>query len=60
MMAKLPMRFFTIYCLSYAKSSDFIEHVEDSILAFNDNIAQRETIEELERVYAYGDKARFR
>ena len=59
-MEKVSIKLFTIYCLSYAKSSDFIRHVEDTILAFNDNNAQRETIKELEKAYAYGDKARFR
>jgi len=44
---------------SVIKCSDFLSHVEDSILAVEDRISQTRSLEELEEAYAYGDKSRF-
>ena len=40
-------------------SDDFISHVEETLMAVTDTHSQSETIQELEEVYAYGDKSRF-
>ena len=40
-------------------SEDFISHVEETLMAVTDTHSQSETIQELEEVYAYGDKSRF-
>ena len=40
-------------------SDDFISHVEETLMTVTDNQKQSETIQELEDVYAYGDKSRF-
>ena len=39
--------------------SDFISHVEETLMAVTDTHRQSETIQELEEVFAYGDKSRF-
>ena len=40
-------------------SDDFISHVEETLMTVTDSQKQSETIQELEDVYAYGDKSRF-
>ena len=40
-------------------SEDFISHVEETLMAVTDTHSQSETIQQLEEVYAYGDKSRF-
>ena len=40
-------------------SEDFISHVEETLMAVTDTHSQSETIQELEEVFAYGDKSRF-
>ena len=40
-------------------SDDFISHVEETLMAVTDTHSQSETIQQLEEVFAYGDKSRF-
>ena len=40
-------------------SDDFISHVEETLIAVTDTHSQSETIQQLEEVFAYGDKSRF-
>jgi len=56
---KLRKTFIVLLLHGATKCSDFLSHVEDSILAVEDRIAQTRSLEELEEAYAYGDKSRF-
>ena len=39
---------------------DFMTHVEEKLMASGDTEVQRETIREMEEVFAYGEKSSFR
>ena len=39
---------------------DFMAHVEERLMAAQDTEVQRDTIREMEQVFAYGEKSSFR